>query len=268
MPEDQLLEDSLLEGLDDAQREAVTTRAVPLAILAGAGAGKTRVLTSRIAWQARHAHIDPGHTLAVTFTRKAAGELGDRLTRLGVRRQVVAGTFHAIALAQLRRRCEDHDRPMPKLLDRKARLLVPMLPGKGGERALLAAEVPAEIEWAQARLIGADGYQVVAEAAARTLRAPAEIAVLFERYERERRRRRPARFDDLITWCAALETDAEFRPRSSVPARVRRRVPDHRRQFRLVRAWLGDRTDLCVVGDGVRRSTGSRRRRVVPHRVP
>ena len=157
MRDDQLLEDSLLEGLDDAQREAVTTRAVPLAILAGAGAGKTRVLTRRIAWQARHAHIDPKHTLAVTFTRKAAGELGDRLTQLGVRRQVVAGTFHSIALAQLRRRCEDHDRPMPKLLDRKARLLVPMLPGKGGERGLLAAEVAAEIEWAKARLIGADG---------------------------------------------------------------------------------------------------------------
>src|SRR5262249_11891846 len=123
-------DDLLLDGLDDAQRQAVTTRATPLAILAGAGAGKTRVLTRRIAWQARHAHIDPAHTLAVTFTRKAAGELGDRLTRLGVRRQVAAGTFHAIALAQLRRRCEDRDRPMPKLVDRKARLLAPMLSGR------------------------------------------------------------------------------------------------------------------------------------------
>ncbi|MGH8978948.1 MAG: UvrD-helicase domain-containing protein, partial [Acidimicrobiia bacterium] len=87
-------DDPLLEGLDDAQREAVTTRAVPLAILAGAGAGKTRVLTRRIAWQARNAHIDPGHTLAVTFTRKAAGELVARLGRLGVRSRVTAGTFH------------------------------------------------------------------------------------------------------------------------------------------------------------------------------
>ena len=232
-------EDVLLEGLDDAQREAVTTRATPLAILAGAGSGKTRVLTRRIAWQARHAHIDPAHTLAVTFTRKAAGELGDRLTRLGVRRQVAAGTFHAIALAQLRRRCEDHDRTMPKILDRKARVLVPMLPGRGGERALLAAEVAAEIEWAKARLVGPDGYQAAAEAAHRNPpRPPAEVAVLFERYERERRRRRLLDFDDLITWCAhALETDAEFQDAN--PA-----------QFRLVRAWLGDRSDLCVVGDG------------------
>src|SRR5262249_56782453 len=90
-------DDLLLDGLDDAQRQAVTTRATPLAVLAGAGAGKTRVLTRRIAWQARHAHIDPAHTLAVTFTRKAAGELRHRLTRLGVRRQVAAGTFHAIS---------------------------------------------------------------------------------------------------------------------------------------------------------------------------
>src|SRR5262249_27598837 len=97
-------DDLLLDGLDGAQREAVPTPAVPLAILAGAGAGKTRVLTRRIAWQSRHARIDPAHVLAVTFTRKAAGELGERLGRLGVRRHVAAGTFHAVALAQLRRR--------------------------------------------------------------------------------------------------------------------------------------------------------------------
>ena len=212
MLEDPLLEDRLLEGLDDAQREAVTTRAVPLAILAGAGAGKTRVLTRRIAWQARHAHIDPGHTLAVTFTRKAAGELGDRLTRLGVRRQVAAGTFHAIALAQLRRRCEDHDRPMPKLLDRKARLLVPMLPGRGGERALLAAEVATEIEWAKAQMIGPDRYEHAASLAARKPPLPAgAIASIYERYEDEKRRRGLVDFDDLLLLCAeALERDREF----------------------------------------------------------
>ena len=144
---------------------------------------------------------------------------------------------------------------MPKLLDRKARLLVPMLPGRGGERGLLAAEVAAEIEWAKARLIGADGYQVAAEAARRDPpRPPAEIAVLFERYERERRRRGLVDFDDLITWCAhALETDAEFQ--AAQRWRFRHVFVDEFQdanpaQFRLVRAWLGDRPDLCVVGDG------------------
>lgn len=246
-------DDLLLDGLDDAQREAVTTPAAPLAILAGAGAGKTRVLTRRIAWQSRHARIDPAHVLAVTFTRKAAGELGDRLGKLGVRR-VTAGTFHAIALAQLRRRCEDRDTTMPRLLDRKARLLVPMLPGRGAERAVLASEVAAEIEWAKARLITAEGYEAAARAARRDPPRPfAEIAVLYERYERERRRRGVLDFDDVIWWCAdALETDSDFQ--ATQRWRFRYLFVDEFQdanpaQFRLLRGWLGDRRDLCVVGD-------------------
>jgi DNA helicase II / ATP-dependent DNA helicase PcrA len=246
-------EDPLLDGLDDAQREAVTTPAVPLAILAGAGAGKTRVLTRRIAWQSRHARIDPAHVLAVTFTRKAAGELGDRLGGLGVRR-VTAGTFHAIALAQLRRRREDHRLPIPKVLDRKVRLLAPLLPERGAERAVVAAEVAAEIEWAKARLITPEGYEEAARAARRDPpRRFAEIAVLFERYERELRRRGLVDFDDVIRSCGdALETDSEFQ--ATQRWRFRHLFVDEFQdanpaQFRLVRGWLGDRPDLCVVGD-------------------
>src|SRR5215470_7136484 len=111
--------DDLLRGLDATQRDAVTTPAAPLAILAGAGSGKTRVLTRRIAWQAREGAVDPRHVLAVTFTRKAAGELRTRPGRLGVQHDVTAGTFHAIALAQLRRRADDAGRAMPTLLERK-----------------------------------------------------------------------------------------------------------------------------------------------------
>jgi DNA helicase II / ATP-dependent DNA helicase PcrA len=246
--------DPLLDGLDDAQREAVTTPAAPLAILDGAGAGKTRVLTHRIAWQSRRARIDPGHVLAVTFTRKAAGELGDRLGRLGVRR-VTAGTFHAIALAQLRRRREDHRLPIPKVLDRKVRLLAPLLPERGPERAVLAAEVAAEIEWAKARLITPEGYEDAARAARRDPpRRFAEVAVLFERYERELRRRGLVDFDDVIRSCAdSLESDSEFQ--STQRWRFRHLFVDEFQdanpaQFRLVRAWLGDRPDLSVVGDG------------------
>jgi ATP-dependent DNA helicase UvrD/PcrA len=247
-------DDPFLDGLDDAQRKAVTTPAAPLAILAGAGAGKTRVLTHRIAWQSRHARIDPVYVLAVTFTRKAAGELGERLTRLGVRR-VTAGTFHAIALAQLRRRREDQDLAMPKVLDRKVRLLAPLLPERGAERAVVAAEVAAEIEWAKARLITAEGYEESARAARRDPPRPfAEVAVLFERYERELRRRGLIDFDDVIRWCAdILETDSEFQ--AAQRWRFRHLFVDEFQdanpaQFRLVRAWLGDRPDICVVGDG------------------
>ena len=108
-PGDQLLADQLLIGLDDAQREAVTSEAAPLAVLAGAGSGKTRVLTHRIAWRTRTERIDAGHTLAVTFTRKAAGELQERLRRLGVP-GVTAGTVHSVAYAQLRHAYAAHGR--------------------------------------------------------------------------------------------------------------------------------------------------------------
>jgi DNA helicase-2/ATP-dependent DNA helicase PcrA len=248
-------DDPLLDGLDPEQREAVTTRAAPLVILAGAGSGKTRVLTRRIAWQSRHAHVQPEHVLAVTFTRKAAGELSSRLVQLGVRRQVAAGTFHSIALAQLRQRCADRDQAMPRLLDRKVPLLAPMLPGKGRERGLLASEIASEIEWAKARLVRPEGYVKAAAAARRTPpKPPAQVANWYERYELEKRRRRMVDFDDLLWWCAdALENDARFQ--ATQRWRFRHLFVDefqdaNEAQLRLVRAWLGDRPDLCVVGDG------------------
>ncbi len=97
----------LLEGLDDTQRLAVTSDAAPLLVIAGAGSGKTRVLTHRIAWRAAVGTIDPTYALALTFTRKAAGELRNRLAGLGLPSALTAGTFHAVALAQLRRRALD-----------------------------------------------------------------------------------------------------------------------------------------------------------------
>ena len=246
--------DALLEGLDSTQRDAVTSRAAPLAILAGAGSGKTRVLTRRIAWQSSEQLIDPEHTLAVTFTRKAAGELRARLARLGVRESVTAGTFHAIALAQLRRRADEQGRTMPELLDRKVRILMRLLPNRGREGALAAAEIASEIEWAKARLVKPDGYEAAVTLAGRaTPRPPAEVAAIYVSYEREKRKRGLVDFDDLITGCAdVLERDADFA--AAQRWRFRHLFVDEFQdasaaQFRLLRAWLGDRTDLCVVGD-------------------
>jgi DNA helicase-2/ATP-dependent DNA helicase PcrA len=246
--------DALLEGLDPTQRDAVTSRAAPLAILAGAGSGKTRVLTRRIAWQSREGLVDPAHVLAVTFTRKAAGELRARLARLGVRGSVTAGTFHAIALAQLRRRADEQGRAMPELLDRKVRILLRLLPRRGREGALAAAEVASEIEWAKARLVKPEGYEAAVTLAGRgTPRPPAEVAEVYASYEREKRKRRLVDFDDLILGCAdVLERDPEFA--AAQRWRFRHLFVDEFQdasaaQFRLLRAWLGDRHDLCVVGD-------------------
>ncbi len=250
--------DPLLVRLDGSQRQAVTAAELPLAILAGAGSGKTRVLTHRIAWQSREDHIDPAHVLALTFTRKAAGELVTRLGRLGVRDRVTAGTFHAIALAQLRARQRDRGRPMPTLLDRKVRLLAPMLREAGGpsgaEGAVAAMEVAGEIEWAKARLVGPDSYPVVVTAAGREPPLPlSEMTELYRVYEETKRKRRLLDFDDLIIWCGnTLATDGEFR--DAQRWRFRHIFVDEFQdvspaQLQLVKAWLGDRPDLCVVGD-------------------
>src|SRR4051812_30683653 len=127
--------DALLEGLTEAQAEAVTSDGAPLCILAGAGSGKTRVLTRRIAWRAATGSADPRHVLALTFTRKAAGELRSRLSTLGVREGVAAGTFHALAYAQLRQRWADRGDTPPALLDRKVGFLARLLGSRSGRDA-------------------------------------------------------------------------------------------------------------------------------------
>ena len=245
--------DKLLTDLNDRQREAVTTLVAPLAILAGAGSGKTRVLTRRIAWQAAEGLVDPRHVLAVTFTRKAAGELSDRLGVLGVRRVVTSGTFHGLALAQLRRRWRDRGEAVPALLDRKSKILAPLL-GGGPSVGAAAAEVAGEIEWAKARLIVPDGYEAAVVAAGRSTPRPAgEVASLYGRYETEKARRGVVDFDDLLWRLGdALESDGEFA--AVIRWRYRHVFVDEFQdvnpaQFRLIRLWLGDRRDLCVVGD-------------------
>jgi DNA helicase II / ATP-dependent DNA helicase PcrA len=242
----------MLTGLDDAQREAVLHPAPPLRIIAGAGAGKTRVLTRRIAYQSAADAIDPRRVLALTFTRKAAGELNARLRSLGLRDAVAAGTFHGIAYAQLRRYWADNNRAAPGLLERKASLVARVLPRGLGETAVL--DVISEIEWAKARVVSADEYESAALAADR--RPPAPLALMAEayrRYEQEKKARRVVDFDDLLSLCRrALETDTEFG--SAQRWRFRHLFVDEFQdvnpsQFTLLKAWLASSADLCVVGD-------------------
>ena len=91
----------LLVDLDDDQRRAVVTESRLVAVIAGAGSGKTRVLTRRIAHRVLSGTAEASHTLALTFTREAAGELRRRLGASGVRERVEAGTFHSVALGLL-----------------------------------------------------------------------------------------------------------------------------------------------------------------------
>lgn len=244
----------VLAGLDERQRAAVgAPNGVPLAILAPAGSGKTRVLTRRIAHLVGEDAINPRHTLAVTFTRKAAGELVERLGALGAD-QVRAGTFHALCLAQLRGRQADRGRELPALLERKARILAPLVGGRGDAQIVAINEVASEIEWAKARGITPEQFALQAHAADRQLARPApEIADLYARYEADKQKRGLIDFDDLLWWCAeALETDADFA--ASIRFRHRHFFVDEFQdvspaQLRVLRGWLGGRRDLCVVGD-------------------
>ncbi len=244
--------EELLAGLNDAQREAVTSTAAPLRVLAGAGSGKTRVLTHRIAYRAATGDLDPRRVLALTFTRKAAGELSTRLRGLGLRDSVAAGTFHAVAYAQLRRRWADTGVKPPRLLDRKVGFVVRLLPPHRGPRrvrtpdpATVAFAVTTEIEWAKARQVTPARYTGAVEAARR--RPPADpelVARVYERYEKEKRAQRLVDFDDLLHLCRRhIDDDPEFA--QAQRWRFRHLFVD---EFQL-KSWLGARSDLCVVGD-------------------
>ena len=249
--------DALLADLDAHQRAAVTEPHAPLAILAPAGSGKTRVLTRRIAFRVREELAEARHVLAVTFTRRAAGELVDRLDALHVDNAVTAGTFHALALAQLRGRAADRRQDLPRVLDRKGRVLGPLLAARGASGASVAmaiVDVAAEIEWAKARMIRPEQYAAAVRAADRRLgRSEHELADLYARYEADKRRHRWLDFDDLLSQCAdAIEHDSDFA--AAQRWRFRHLFVDEFQdatplQTRLLRAWLGDRRDLCVVGD-------------------
>ena len=248
--------EELLHGLTAHQRTAVVSEASPLCIVAAAGAGKTRVLTRRIAYRCVTGRADAGHTLALTFTRKAAAELQHRLGALGLRGGVAAGTFHSHAAAQLQRWWADRRQTPPSLLERKSRLLGPIVASRSAVEGLPLADVAGMIEWAKARTVDPEGFEAAVAAAARPMPAgisPAALAGVYARYEHEKRRRGLIDFDDLLSRCAeAIERDPEFA--GGQRWRWRHIYVDEFQdlnplQHRLLLAWLGTSLDLCVVGD-------------------
>ena len=239
---------ALLEGLNQAQERAVVATDSPLCILAGAGSGKTRVLTRRIAYRIAQGSAEPQHTLAITFTRKAAGELTKRLNALGVRDRVATGTFHSVAYNQLRQYWTEHGVAAPSLTQSKLRVLMPLVasqkllagPGSNAQPADLAAE----IEWAKARLVTPQNYvQAVTKAGRKPPLGAEAMADLYTRYEADKRRRGLVDFDDLLTLTVqAMENDREFAARQRW--RFRHLFVDEFQdvnpaQARLLDGWLG-----------------------------
>lgn len=246
----------VLAGLDPDQRKAVTAPAGPVCILAGAGTGKTRAITHRIAYRTLSGEINARHVLAVTFTARAAAEMRARLTELGAGR-VQARTFHAAALRQVRyfapRLLEG--RGMPELVESKARL-VTQAAGHAGVRAdrNAARDLASEIEWAKSSLVEPGEYVV---AATKALREPpyevSMVADVFAAYESLKRRQGVIDFEDMLraaVWGIEEHADVGEQVRSQYRHFVVDEYQDvNPLQQRLLDAWLGGRDDITVVGD-------------------
>ncbi|RCL90988.1 MAG: ATP-dependent helicase [Microbacterium sp.] len=243
-----------LDGLDEQQREAVTALRGPVCVLAGAGTGKTRVITRRIAHGVDTGAYSPGRVMALTFTSKAAGELRGRLRTLGVD-GVAARTFHSAALAQLNYFWPTlaGDRP-PAIIDNKVRVLAHAADGIGLELDTpTLRDVAADIEWRKVTLRTIDDYARV-RAGGTVGRLPASTAVELHRaYEALKDERRQMDFEDVLLACAGmLETEAHVV--AAVREQYRHFTVDEYQdvsplQQHLLELWVGDRRDLCVVGD-------------------
>jgi len=247
--------DAVLAALDPEQREVALATRGPVCVLAGAGTGKTRAITHRIAYAAAVGHLNPAHVLALTFTVRAAGEMRGRLRQLGAG-QVRASTFHAAALRQLNYFWPRvvGGRP-PRLVDSKA-ALVREAAKQAGVRldSPGVADAAAEIEWAKALQVRPDGYPRAARAAGRTPAAgPDPVAAVFAGYERLRRERNLIDFESVLELTAAIVLEHRGAA-DQVRASFRYFVVDEYQdvnplQKLLLDAWLGDRDELCVVGD-------------------
>ncbi|MGB3355362.1 MAG: ATP-dependent DNA helicase UvrD2 [Mycobacterium sp.] len=254
--------DRLLGDLDEEQREAVLAARGPVCVLAGAGTGKTRTITRRIAHLVTAGHVAPAQVLAVTFTQRAAGEMRGRLRALddgtgtgGVQ----AMTFHAAARRQL---AYFWPRVVGntewQLLDTKFSIVAQAANRSGLPTGTdNVRDLAGEIEWAKGSLVSPEDYpSTVAEAGRDIPFDAAKVAAVYTAYEALKARhegRALLDFDDLLLHtAAAIETDAavaqEFRDR------YRCFVVDEYQdvtplQQRVLDAWLGSRDDLTVVGD-------------------
>ncbi len=243
--------DALVADLDASQRAAVTAESQLVAVIAGAGSGKTRVLTRRIAYRIATGSADARHTLALTFTREAAGEMRRRLLRLGLRERVEAGTFHSVMLAVLKQRWADTDRrPLTIVADRR-RLVSDAI---GTEHRQQLAPLLAEIDWASARGIGPSEYASIAR---RTGRRPGpgvdRSAEVYDAFDTLKRRRGVIDFDDVLAHVLReSRRDSDFA--DSLRWRFRHLLVDEAQdlnplQHALVDLLRAGRDDVFLVGD-------------------
>lgn len=247
--------DAVLLGLDPEQREVATTLRGPVCVLAGAGTGKTRAITHRIAYGVRSGQLMPASVLAVTFTNRAAGEMRGRLRSLGAG-GVQARTFHSAALRQLQYFWPKAiGGEVPRLVERKVQLVA-----EAGARCRIRLDrgelrdVTGEIEWAKVtQTVPADYPAAALKAGREAPRDMAEIAQIYGTYEQLKRDRGTIDFEDVLLLTVGILQD-----RHDIAEQIRSQyqhfVVDEYQdvsplQQRLLDLWLGERDSLCVVGD-------------------
>jgi DNA helicase-2/ATP-dependent DNA helicase PcrA len=247
--------DGPLEGLDDEQRAVAEALEGPVVVLAGAGTGKTRAITHRIAHGVAVGAHDPRRTLAVTFTTRAAGEMRSRLRELDVEGAQVR-TFHAAALRQLRYfwpRLSGGS--FPELIPSKARIVAEAAHRCGvSTNAAMVRDLSSDLEWAKVNFLSGAGIGARAIAAHRELAADAaDVAAVQAAYEDIKSDRGLLDFEDVL-----LVTVGALTERPDIADEVRQAyrwftVDEYQDvnplQQRLLELWLGDRDDVCVVGD-------------------
>ncbi len=254
---DQSAAEKLLEALDPDQRMVAQYAAGPMAVLAGAGTGKTRAITYRIAYGVARGIYEPANVLAVTFTKRAAVEMRERLAALGVP-GVQARTFHSAALRQLQFFWPSAiGGSMPPLIEHKASL-ISSAAARLGIRAdkALVRDLAAEVEWAKVSMLDADAYADAVRANTRT--TPGDLSVddvlsVMDAYQIAKEERGVLDFEDVLVLTAGILQD--------YPA-ITKRIRDQYRYFvvdeyqdvsalqqHLLNLWLGGRHDICVVGD-------------------
>jgi len=247
--------ESLLADLDDQQRQAAEALLGPVCLLAGAGTGKTRAITHRIAYGVASGVYPPGRVMALTFTSRAAGELRSRLRHLGAG-GVSARTFHASALSQLSFFWPQVvGGTMPRLIDSKARLLA-----HAAETIKLKLDTAtlrdtaAEIEWRKVSRLSIAQYAQAAEKRSLPPSLTLQKAVdLQQAYEDVKDERKQLDFEDVLLATAGM-IESEPRVAQQVREQYRFFVVDEYQdvsplQHDLLQLWLGNRNDLCVVGD-------------------
>jgi DNA helicase-2/ATP-dependent DNA helicase PcrA len=251
---------AILEALDDDQRAVALATRGPVCVIAGAGTGKTRAITHRIAYAAAIGTMDPQKILALTFTARAAGEMRARLRTLGVP-TVAARTIHSAALKQLLYFWPTvFGGRTPDLITSKGSFISEAV-RRAGLTAQVATnnremmrDIATEIEWAKVSQVAPEDF--LDEISKRLIKPrvnPEQLVQLYTAYESIKKQELAIDFEDvLLLTSAMLEEERD----------VRERVQDQYRYFtvdeyqdispvqqRLINAWLGTRTDICVVGD-------------------